>query len=133
MKVLRSSPDSQGIIVTSIYDGLPDDATVMLNVDCASTVQSGSPTITIVTFLTIAVCKRIDASNFCVQLPSSAQLGAVVEIYAQGGTIEVFPPFAEFSPGTFFDGSSSVSISTGARFRYIVTTDGSFARWAKID
>ena len=129
MEVFRAAPDGAGIIITSIFKGLDSDKEMMLNIDCASAVKAGSPSITITTFRTIAICKRVDGSNFCVQLPTSQiQFGAVIEVYADGGSITIFP-----ETGTFFDGSSSFSTSGGAQFRRILSTDGSTVAWAKLD
>lgn len=128
MEILRSALDGSGTVVTSFYNSDSDHA-VMLNVECASAVKAGSPTITAVTYLTVAVCKRVDASNFCVQLPPpAAPYGKVVEVYADGGSITIFP-----TSGTFFDGSASVSTTTGARFRTILSTDNAVIAWAKTD
>lgn len=126
MKILRTSL-SGGLLYTSIYTSDNEEA-IMVNVDCASTVQAGSPSITPATYLTIAVCKWVDSSNFCVQLdsPPPAQYGNIIEVHADGGSITVFP-----QSGTFFDGSSSVSTSTCARFRYVI--GDSTVGWSKVD
>lgn len=125
MKTLHSNVYN-GSILTSIYTSDSDQA-IMVNVDCASTVQSGSPTIPKTTYLTIAICKRVDSSNFCVTLPALSPYGSIVEVYADGGSITIFP-----QSGTFLDGSSSVSTATGARFRSVITQGGN-VNWAKID
>lgn len=129
MEVIRSAPDGSGNIVTSIFKGLDGDKELMLNILCASNVKAGSPTITPQTFRTIAVCKRVDSSNFCVQLPAAPppQIGSVIEVYPEGGSITIFPDY-----GTFFDGSSSLSTSDAVQFRYIVNADSSVGAWAKI-
>ena len=129
MEMLRSGPDAQGVIVTSIYKSDSDKA-VMLILDCASNVQAGSPSITAVTYLTIATCRWVDASNFCVQLPSPpfSLIGCIVEIYAEGGPVTIFPPIGV---STFLDGSSSFTTTTGAKFRCVLSS--SFGGWAKLD
>ena len=127
MEMLRSGPDAQGVIVTSIYKSDSDKA-VMLILDCASNVQVGSTSITAVTYLTIATCRWVDASNFCVQLPPANLYGSIVEIYAEGGPVTIFPPNGV---STFLDGSSSFTTTTGAKFRCVL--GAGFGGWAKLD
>jgi len=89
---------------------IDDSAIGVTVVLCAGTVQAGSPFISFGrSYRTIAICKRVDASNFACQLPdSSIYTWQEIEIIPDGGSITVF--------GIFFDGSTSFSSSTGMKF-----------------
>jgi hypothetical protein len=91
---------------------------------------------------TIVVCRHVDASNFCVSFypqpgmtnPDSImgpQPGTIVEVYAYNGPIEVFVDSSGTTP--FLDGSMSVMVTSGTRFRCIPTPLGGFTGWARLD
>ena len=109
------------------------DVGLVEQMDCAGTTASAAPIIASNSVQTIvAVCRWVDASNFCVQLPTPQQTGDVIEVYAEGGTITIFSP-AGFTPSSFLDGSTSVTTSTGKRFRAVDPVAGGLTRWAALN
>jgi hypothetical protein len=109
---------------------LDTDVVVSEQINCASAVFSGSPGIPLASGKTIAICKWIDASNFCVQMNlQGQQIGTEVEIIPEGGTITVFPANAG-GAAIFLDGSSSISTATGIRLRFVEGQTAS--AWARI-
>lgn len=121
--------------VAPILGEFDSDHEIILNIDCVGAAQAGSAQIRgPETYRTIVIGKWIDASNFGINLPIPFQVGWVIEVYADGGTIEIFPGYnAGFSPLTFLDGSSSVSTSTGAKFRSLFSPTANANLWAKLD
>jgi hypothetical protein len=118
-------------IITLHPDGSIDandmpDRTTHLNMNCAGTNLATAASLPVTTPKTLAVCKRVDASNFAVQLPPFGIAGAEVEVYARGGTVTVFPQ------STFVDGSSSANVASGARFRNVLLTDSFVTQWARL-
>lgn len=111
------------VITTQVFNGVEfpysqyfDHVDLMMRVNASGTTAvsatqlSGSDT----SYKKIAVCHRVDASNYAVTLP----IGALryVEIYTDGsGNIEVFPP----NGGTFLNGTTSVTVTNGASFRTV--------------
>ena len=112
-----------------------DSSVIVHYLDCAGTAQSGSTQIIPpASYQTVVVGKWVDASNYGINLPTPFQIGWVIEVYADGGTIEIFPGYnAGLSPLTFLGGGSSVSTSTSARFRSVYSPTANANLWAKLD
>lgn len=115
---------------------LADNIEPIYYIDCSGTTQAGASQIgrleTIHTMIVIG--KRIDASNYAINLPNIPDVGNVVEVYAEGGSIEIFPgKDGGFNPLPFFDGSSSVTTTTGKRFRSLYSPTANKYLWAIID
>jgi len=102
------------------YDG--NEIATMQNINASGNSSSTAQAINLSNNLSVAVCTRIDSSNYGVRLPVSGHVvpGMVAEIYASGGDITVFLDSVVGSP-VFFDGATSVTVvsGTGKRFRFL--------------
>lgn len=98
-----------------------DDVTVKVLIDCAGTDSASSaPIPTNFNGRLVAVCRRVDASNFAVGLSILGFLeGREIEIVPENGSIEIFAQnFAGAS--TFMDGSASITTSVGVKLRQLI-------------
>ena len=105
-KILRDIP-SFGIGLRHL-----DDSIGLTDVQCAGTSISNPANLSLdlIGFLkTIVLAHWVDASNFCLALPTGVDLGASIEIYTDASTghsITVFLSGAE----QFLDGSTSFTM-----------------------
>ena len=126
--------------VTIVYNGYApfaseiSDHLLAVNVDAAGTGWNNAIQINVNSVATVAVVKYKDASNYGAILSGTSGFmnnptpGMVVEVFADGGDITLFPPSqALILPGTFFDGSSSIVIPAGQGRRFRLVVSGKFA------
>jgi hypothetical protein len=99
------------------------DDIVIQEINARWTSASGATIPYATTLETIIICHYVDSSNYCMTMPMDTPSGAIVDIIPSGGTIVVF---LSYSGGTFFDGSTSYSLSSPARFRNLGTS------WSRI-
>lgn len=99
----------------------------VLHIDGAGTTQVTGAYINNDAWRTVAVCRYVDASNYAFNLPIASYQGQEIEVYADGGTIEIF-----LWQGTFLDGSSSLSVAAGARFISVIPHGVFTPTWARI-
>jgi hypothetical protein len=113
---------------------LDNAAVILKQIDCSSNVLAGSAQILPEGYETIFVCRRVDASNFCLQIPlSETSMLKTVEILADGGSITIFPTTGGGMAATFLDGSSDISTTTGVRLRQVFSPSAPFnMAWAII-
>jgi hypothetical protein len=101
---------------------LNSDEMVVVKVDCAGTGFAGATIIPgTITYETFVVCRRVDASNFCVQLPAPSPEFKVLEVCAEGGSITLFPVNGGGGASTFLDGTSSLVTTRGVRLRSVAS------------
>lgn len=131
MKIVAVDLGSSPVFGLTTYDGAPDVG-YLVHVPAVGT-TGGQVLPSLNARLLIALVNRVDSSNYSVSLPSdqspphNVNPGDLVEVYAENGSITIFPPGGE----TFLDGSTSVSTSIGALFRRVINNLG-YNRWARL-
>ena len=135
MKVFSNNPS------IGYYVGENIDAINVQNVNASGTTWQTAAPIKCNSGLTIAICRRVNSSNYSVlldnqssyQSPSNQvsfppQLASAVEVYAENGPITVFLTFG----ASFLDGTTSKVVSSGTRFTFVQGSNGG-PIWAYLD